>query len=96
MAHTEDVPIDSLVAIAEFGEAIYPGLRRLGSVDRGGDKPSHVVIKGENYHALEALQFTHAGHDASADEQRVCNRRTRARIPRLKHKRSEEQEERPR
>jgi adenine-specific DNA-methyltransferase len=58
---TEDVPTDSLVATAEFGEPIYPGLRRLGSVDRGGDKPAHVVIKGENYHTLEALQFTHAG-----------------------------------
>ncbi len=58
---SEDVPVDSLVAIAEFGEPIYPGLKRLGSVDRGGDKPSHVVIKGENHHALEALQFTHAG-----------------------------------
>lgn len=58
---TEDVPTESLVAVAEFGEPIYPGLKRLGSVDRGGDKPAHVVIKGENHHALEALQFTHAG-----------------------------------
>ncbi len=32
---TEDVPTESLVAIAEFGEPIYPGLRRLGSVERG-------------------------------------------------------------
>ena len=58
---TEFVALTDLVAVAEFGEAIYPGLKRLGSVDRGGDKPSHVVIKGENHHALEALQFTHAG-----------------------------------
>lgn len=58
---TGEVPTDSLVAIAEFGEPVYPGMRRLGSVDHGGDKPSHVVIKGENYHALEALQFTHSG-----------------------------------
>jgi len=57
----ETVPVDDLVAVAEFGEPIYPGLKRLGSIDRGGDKPAHVVIKGENYHALEALQFTHAG-----------------------------------
>lgn len=58
---TEDLFTESLVAVAEFGEPIYPGLKRLGSVDRGGDKPAHVVIKGENHHALEALQFTHAG-----------------------------------
>ena len=30
-------------------------------MERGGDKPYHVVIKGENHHALEALRFTHAG-----------------------------------
>jgi adenine-specific DNA-methyltransferase len=53
--------VDELVVVANFGEPIYPGLRRLGSVDRGGDKPAHVVIKGENHHVLEALQFTHAG-----------------------------------
>lgn len=60
-APDEEHPIDALVVIADFGEAIYPGFRRLGSVDRGGDKPAHVVIKGENHHVLEALQFTHAG-----------------------------------
>ena len=57
----EEVPYAELVVVAEFGEPIYPGLQRLGSIDRGGDKPAHVVIKGENYHALEALRFSHAG-----------------------------------
>ncbi|MCU0310721.1 MAG: hypothetical protein MUE36_07240 [Acidimicrobiales bacterium] len=57
----EHLRVDELVVIADFGEPIYPGLRRLGSVDRGSDKPAHVVIKGENHHVLEALQFTHAG-----------------------------------
>ncbi len=57
----EEHDVDDLVVIADFGDAIYPGLRRLGSTDRGGDKPPHVVIKGENHHVLEALQFTHAG-----------------------------------
>ncbi len=60
-AANEDRAVDTLVVIADFGEPIYPGLRRLSSVDRGGDKPAHVVIKGENHHVLEALQFTHAG-----------------------------------
>lgn len=50
-----------LLAVAEFGEPIFPGLKRLGSIERGSDRPAHIVIKGENHHALEALQFTHAG-----------------------------------
>ena len=58
---TEEVKITDLVVVAEFGQAIYPGFIRLGSIDCGGDRPAHVVINGENYHALEALQFTHAG-----------------------------------
>lgn len=57
----EKVKLDSLVVVAEFGDPIYPGLRHLGSVAKGGDKPAHVVINGENHHALEAMAFTHAG-----------------------------------
>ncbi len=57
----EKAPIDSLVVISEFGEPVLPGLPILGSIERGGDKPYHVVINGENHHALEALRFTHAG-----------------------------------
>ncbi len=53
--------IESLVVITDFGQPVLPGLRQLGSVERGGDKPYHVIIKGENYHVLEALRFTHAG-----------------------------------
>ncbi len=57
----EERDVDTLVVAADFGEPVYPGLRRLGAVARGSDKPAHVVIKGENHHVLEALQFTHAG-----------------------------------
>jgi adenine-specific DNA-methyltransferase len=57
----EHARLESLVVISDFGEPVAPGLRHLGSVERGGNKPYHVVIKGENYHALEALRFTHAG-----------------------------------
>ncbi len=55
------MPVDSLVVMSDFGEPVLPGFRHLGSIDRGGDKPYHTVIKGENHHALEALRFTHAG-----------------------------------
>ena len=61
----DQVPVEratsELVVVAEFGDPIYPGLKRVGSLSRGDDKPAHVVINGENHHALEALQFTHAG-----------------------------------
>ena len=57
----EHASLDSLVVISDFGEPVLPGLRLVGSVERGGDKPYHVVMNGENHHALEALRFTHAG-----------------------------------
>jgi len=57
----ERAPVGSLVVISDFGEPVLPGFRHVGSVERGGDKPYHVVINGENHHALEALRFTHVG-----------------------------------
>lgn len=57
----ESVALDDLVLVAEFRDRIYPGLRPDGTVERGGDKPFHTVINGENFHVLEQLTFTHAG-----------------------------------
>jgi Adenine specific DNA methylase Mod len=57
----ERAALDSLVVMSDFGEPVLPGFRHLGSIERGGDKPHHVVINGENHHALQALRFTHAG-----------------------------------
>lgn len=56
---TVTVPLDDLVPVAEFRDRIYPGLRADGTVERGGDKPFHTVINGENFHVLEQLTFTH-------------------------------------
>jgi adenine-specific DNA-methyltransferase len=50
-----------LVVVAEFRDTIYPGLISTGKVSRGGDKPWHTVINGENYHVLKALTWTHRG-----------------------------------
>ncbi len=58
---TQSVAIDDLVVVAEFRDTIYPGLVSTGKVERGGDKPFHTVINGENYHVLKALTFTHRG-----------------------------------
>ena len=58
------VAVSELVAVAEFGTPVYPGLKHTGSAvhaqsTAAKNKPSHVVIKGENFHVLQALTFTH-------------------------------------
>ncbi len=55
------VVVGDLVVVAEFRDTIYPGLVSTGKVQRGGDKPHHAVINGENYHVLKALTYTHRG-----------------------------------
>lgn len=61
MTETHSVALDDLVVVAEFRDTIYPGLISTGKVQRGGDKPFHTVINGENYHVLKALTYTHRG-----------------------------------
>lgn len=56
-----DCAVADLVVVAEFRDPIYPGLVSTGRVERGGDKPFHTVINAENFHALEALLYTHEG-----------------------------------
>ena len=58
---TQSVVLDDLVVVAEFRDTIYPGLVSTGKIQRGGDKPFHTVINGENYHVLKALTYTHRG-----------------------------------
>ncbi|MEN3225140.1 site-specific DNA-methyltransferase [Mycolicibacterium porcinum] len=55
-------PLADLVVVREFGERIYPGLQSVERIPNGPeDAPWHVVINGENYHALQALRSTHRG-----------------------------------
>lgn len=54
-------PVCDIVAVAEYDQPIYAGLKETGRVERGGDRPYQVVINGENYHALETLAFAYAG-----------------------------------
>lgn len=58
---TQTVALDDLVVVAEFRDILYPGLVSTGKVQRGGGKPFHTVINGENYHVLKALTYTHRG-----------------------------------
>lgn len=55
-------PITDLIVVREFDEPIYPGLRTVERIENGAaDAPWHVVINGENFHALQALRSTHRG-----------------------------------
>ena len=58
---TASEAVDDLVVVAEFRDPIYPGLVSTGKIERGGDKPFHTVINAENFHALQALLYTHEG-----------------------------------
>lgn len=60
-SESQKVKLEDLIVIAEFRDFIYPGLVSTGKVERGGGKPYHSVINGENYHVLKALTYTHRG-----------------------------------
>lgn len=49
--------LGQLVVIRDFGDPIYTALNPVGAVTRGGDKPYHAVINGENFHALQMLAY---------------------------------------
>ena len=53
--------VEDLVVVAEFRDPIFPGLVSTGKVERGGRRPFHTVINAENFHALQALLYTHEG-----------------------------------
>jgi adenine-specific DNA-methyltransferase len=60
-AEQSTAQLDDLIVVAAFRDTIYPGVVSTGKVLRGGDKPWHTVINGENYHVLKALTWTHRG-----------------------------------
>ena len=53
--------VEDLVVVAEFRDPIHPGLVSTGRIERGGDRPFHIVINAENFHALQVLLYTHEG-----------------------------------
>ena len=59
---TTEHPVDDLVSIAEFGEAIYPYLKPIDSVCNAPDSDLwHTLIEADNYHALQLLEYLYAG-----------------------------------
>jgi len=61
LPEAQSASLEDLVVVAEFKDTIYPGLVSTGNVERGGDKPYHTIINGENYHTLKALTWSHRG-----------------------------------
>ena len=58
----EEISIDNLVTVAEFGEPIYPYLKPIDCVCNAPDsKLWHVLIEADNYHALQLLEYLYTG-----------------------------------
>lgn len=54
--------LDDLVAVAEFGEPIYPYLKPIDTVCNAPDSDLwHTLIEADNYHALQLLEYLYAG-----------------------------------
>lgn len=54
--------LSDLVAVAQFGEPIYPYLKPLNSVCNAPDSDLwHTLIEADNYHALQLLEYLYAG-----------------------------------
>jgi adenine-specific DNA-methyltransferase len=53
-----EFPVADLVVVRSFGDPIYPALVPVDRVERGGpDKPWHVLINSDNFHALQLLLY---------------------------------------
>lgn len=59
---TAEFPVEELVCVAEFGEPIYPYLKPIDTVCNAPDSDLwHTLIKADNYHALQLLEYLYAG-----------------------------------
>lgn len=58
----QEFPIDDLVAVASFGEPIYPYLKPIDSLCNAPESDLwHTIIEADNYHALQLLEYLYAG-----------------------------------
>ena len=61
-AQMEEILVDELVSVAQFGEPIYPYLKPIDSVCNNPDSDLwHTLIEADNYHALQLLEYLYAG-----------------------------------
>lgn len=58
----EEIPVEDLVCVAQFGEPIYPYLKPIDSVCNAPDSDLwHTLIEADNYHALQLLEYLYPG-----------------------------------
>jgi adenine-specific DNA-methyltransferase len=54
------LPAANVVTAKRFGEPIFPALKVVDTINNGEqEKPFHLLIKAENFHALQLLLYTH-------------------------------------
>lgn len=58
----EEIPIEELVTVAQFGNPIFPTLQYLDCVENAPSSDLwHTLIEADNYHALQLLEYLYAG-----------------------------------
>lgn len=54
--------ISELVTIAEFGDPIYPYLKKIDFIKNNPESDLwHILIEADNYHALQLLEYVYSG-----------------------------------
>lgn len=57
-----EIPLNELVAVAQFGEPIFPSLIPVAKVENAPDTSLwHTLIEADNYHALQLLEYLYEG-----------------------------------
>ena len=58
----QDIPVNELIAVAQFGDPIFPSLIPIASVENAPeDSLWHTIIEADNYHALQLLEYLYEG-----------------------------------
>src|SRR5450759_1485612 len=61
-SEAKEFPGADLAVVRSVGDAIYPALVPVDRVERGGpDKPWHLLINADNFHALQLLLYSYEG-----------------------------------
>ena len=58
----ETITTDALVAVAKFGDPIFPMLQPIDRIENAPESSLwHTLIEADNYHALQLLEYLYAG-----------------------------------